>query len=157
MHLAIAALILAILPQVASAVCVPDKLDIRSDGGAVQFTVEIADDAAERSQGLMHRQSMPRFHGMLFVYEEPQAVAFWMKNTPLPLDMLFFDETGVLRRIHAGAVPFSTDSIPGGDGIQHVLEINGGLAERIGIAPGAQMRHPLVDQAKAAWPCAGAG
>ncbi len=150
--LALLGIFVRAVPAVA-ATCSEDAVDIRFGGSSVRFSVEIADDDAERSRGLMFRESMPRFHGMLFVYAEPQPVAFWMKNTPLPLDMLFFDERGVLQRIAHRAVPQSTETIPGGSGILEVLEINGGLAEALGIGEGAEMRHPSLDPEFSAWPC----
>jgi uncharacterized membrane protein (UPF0127 family) len=113
------------------------------------------DDDAERAQGLMFRESLPKFAGMLFVYETPQPVAFWMRNTLIPLDMLFFDATGRLTRIASSAVPLDETPIPGGDDIRYVLEINGGLAGSLGIDLGAEIRHPALDQDAAAWSCAG--
>jgi uncharacterized membrane protein (UPF0127 family) len=67
--------------------------------------------------------------------------------------MLFFDPAGRLQRVHANARPLDETAIPGGADIQYVLEINGGLAESLGIEPGAELRHPAVDQARAAWVC----
>jgi hypothetical protein len=133
--------------------CRPDTVDLRGPGGAARFSVEVADSDAERALGLMHRDSLPRSAGMLFVYPEPGAASFWMKNTLIPLDMIFADATGTVTRVHAMAKPGDTTSIPGGDGVKLVLEINGGLAARLGIAPGSVMRHPSLDQDLAAWPC----
>jgi uncharacterized membrane protein (UPF0127 family) len=76
-----------------------------------------------------------------------------MKNTLIPLDMLFFDAEGRLARVGANAVPGDETPVPGGPGIQYVLEIRGGLAARLGIAEGAALRHPAVDPARAAQPC----
>lgn len=134
--------------------CDPARVDLRGDFGQARFSVEIADDAAERSRGLMYREAetLPRMGGMLFVYEHPQRTAFWMKNTPLPLDILFFDATGHLTRMVENAVPFDETALPGGDAVQFVLEIHGGMAEKLGIAPGAEMRHPAVGP-DASWPC----
>jgi uncharacterized membrane protein (UPF0127 family) len=101
----------------------------------------------------MFRDGLPRFSGMLFVYETPQPVAFWMENTLIPLDMLFFDSSGTLTRVHPNARPLDRTPIPGGDGVRFVLEINGGLAAELGIEPGAELRHPAIDQTQAAWPC----
>ena len=112
----------------------------------------MVDDAGERAQGLMNRESLPRFSGMLFVYERPQPVAFWMKNTLIPLDMLFFDAEGRLTRIKSQARPLDETPVAGGDSVQYVLEINGGLAETLGIELGAELRHPAVTGA--AWSCA---
>ncbi len=88
---------------------------------------------------------------MLFVYEAPKRAQFWMKNTLIPLDMIFADSTGRVTRVHSDAVPQDETVIDGGEGVQYVLEINGGLAARLGIAPGALMRHPAI--AGAAWAC----
>jgi uncharacterized protein len=91
---------------------------------------------------------------MLFVYPAPQPATFWMANTLIPLDMIFADEKGVVRRVHSMAVPGDLTSISGGPGVLAVLEINGGLASRLGIVPGSELRHPALDQTIAAWPCA---
>ena len=147
------AALLALLPSLGHAACEPGRVDLRGDFGTAAFSVEIADDAEERAQGLMDRPSMPMGQGMLFVYERPQRVSFWMRNTLIPLDMVFLDETGEVTRVHENAVPHDETPIPGGDGVLAVLEINGGLAGRIGIEEGAEMRHPAFDQATAAWPC----
>jgi uncharacterized membrane protein (UPF0127 family) len=139
----------------AAADCAPGSLDLREEGATLRFQVEVADDEVERARGLMFRESMPEFSGMLFIYEEPQPVAFWMRNTLIPLDMLFFDGTGTLRRVHSNAVPLDETPIPGGNDIRYVLEINGGLAAELGIDVGAELRHPGIDQAAAVWPCDG--
>lgn len=100
----------------------------------------------------MFRESLGRYAGMLFIYERPIAAAFWMKNTLIPLDMIFVGPKGIVQKVHANAVPGSLETIPGGDNILAVLEINGGLAARLGIRTGAQMRHPAFGP-DAAWPC----
>lgn len=148
---ALAALLLCPAPLWAEAACDPAELDLRGAFGAARFHVEIADDSAERAKGLMFREAMASSAGMLFVYEHPQPAAFWMKNTLIPLDMIFADAQGVVRHVHSNAVPGDETAIPGGDAVQYVLEINGGLAQRLGITPGAQMRHPAIRNA--AWPC----
>ena len=148
------AVVLALTAGQARAACEPGVAEIRDEDTSVRFEVEVVDTADERAEGLMFRESLPRFGGMLFVYEEPQPVAFWMKNTLIPLDMLFFDPAGRLTRVHANAEPHDETPIPGGESVLYVLEINGGLAESLGIDPGAELRHPAVDQAVAAWPCA---
>ncbi|MDT8329378.1 MAG: DUF192 domain-containing protein [Roseovarius sp.] len=139
---------------VAAGACRDDMVHLRGPGGEAAFRVELADTDAERAQGLMHRESLAASAGMLFVYPEPKSVGFWMKNTLIPLDMIFMDATGTVRRIGHEAQPHDERPVMGGDGIQTVLEINGGLARRIGISEGWEMRHPAVDQAVAAWPCA---
>lgn len=137
----------------AQAACTDETLDLRGPGGVARFHVEIADTPAERNRGLMFRESMASSAGMLFVYERPQDVAFWMKNTLIPLDMIFADATGLVRRVHANAVPGDLTAIPGGADIQFVLEINGGMAKRLGITEGAEMRHPAIEAKNAVWPC----
>jgi uncharacterized membrane protein (UPF0127 family) len=139
--------------QAASAACTDTGVDLRGDWGTARFNVEVADDPAERAQGLMNRPSMPASAGMLFIYDAPQRATFWMKNTLIPLDMIFVDETGTVTRVHENAVPLDETNIDGGTGVLAVLEINGGLASAIGIAEGSQLRHPALDQAIAAWPC----
>jgi uncharacterized membrane protein (UPF0127 family) len=150
------ALVLVVAAGAAMAgACREDMAHLRGpDGGEAAFRVEIADTEAERAQGLMHRESMAASAGMLFVFPKPQRVGFWMKNTLIPLDMIFMDAGGTVRRIGHEAQPHDETPVFGGSGIQTVLEINGGLARRIGIEPGWQMRHPAVDQNAAAWPCA---
>ena len=150
--LSLSALLCLLAAPAAHADCSDNRADLRGDWGSARFTVEVADDAAERGQGLMHREKLAASAGMLFVYERPQRVAFWMRNTLIPLDMIFIDETGTVKRVHANAVPLDETAIPGGDDIQFVLEINGGLAGRLGIAEGSQLRHPAIGDG-AAWPC----
>ena len=133
--------------------CREDRVQLRSAQGTAAFTVDIADTDAERAQGLMHVASMPRFSGMLFVFDRPQRAVFWMENTLIPLDMLFIDERGVVQSVHENAVPMDRTPIDGGEGIAFVLEINGGMASRLQLAPGAELRHPAVAQDLAAWRC----
>ncbi len=77
-----------------------------------------------------------------------------MKNTLIPLDMIFIDATGTVTRIHENAVPLDTTGIDGGTGVVAVLEVNGGLASALGITEGSEVRHPSFDSRAAAWPCA---
>jgi uncharacterized membrane protein (UPF0127 family) len=136
----------------AAAACAPGEVALRGPWGSARFTVEIADDPQERSRGLMFREQMPRGAGMLFVYEYPQQVAFWMRNTLIPLDMIFIDSRGVVRRIHDRAIPHDETAIPGGGPMLAVLEINGGLARAMGMTEGTEVQHPAFG-ASAAWPC----
>lgn len=138
----------------ALAECPPDLANLRGDWGSLSFKIELADDPEERARGLMFRESMPRASGMLFVYESPQTVSFWMKNTLIPLDMIFLDQSGVVRDIHHRAIPGDLTPISAGPDIFAVLEINGGLAKRYGISVGSHMQHGAFDAgAPAAWPC----
>ncbi|SFK58618.1 DUF192 domain-containing protein [Shimia haliotis] len=133
--------------------CAPGALEVRGNWGQARFTVEVADTDEERARGLMHRESMPMSAGMLFIYERPERASFWMRNTLIPLDILFADHTGVVRHIHPEAVPLDETPIPGGDGIKYVLEINGGLAEAMGISVGSELRHGEMQQESAKWRC----
>ena len=141
-----------VMATATAAACRDDSVDLRWPGGQARFAVEVADDDAERSRGLMHRESLPRSAGMLFIYETPRRATFWMKNTLIPLDMIFADASGRVTHVHANAVPQDLTTIDGGDGVKLVLEINGGLAARLGIVPGAEMRHPSIENP--AWSCA---
>ncbi|WP_027259009.1 DUF192 domain-containing protein [Leisingera aquimarina] len=133
--------------------CKLAQADLRGNWGQAGFAVEIADTEAERAQGLMFRKDLPRGAGMLFVYDSPQPVAFWMKNTLIPLDIIFLNEHGLVTSVHENAVPGDLTPIPGGDAVFAVLEINGGLARKYGIAAGSQMRHEIFSRSGAVWPC----
>lgn len=132
--------------------CAPDRIDLRGSFGTASFQIEVADTPQTRATGLMFRTEMPEDAGMLFVYDAPSAVSFWMKNTLIPLDMIFADARGVVRRVHSNAIPGDLRPIPGGQDILVVLEINGGLAKDIGIGPDTLLRHPSLGAA-AFWPC----
>jgi uncharacterized membrane protein (UPF0127 family) len=142
----------AVRAETAVAACRADQVLLRGPGLSARFSVELADTDAERAQGLMFRRQMATGAGMLFVYPDPQRVAFWMRNTYLPLDMIFVDAQGVVRKVHPNAVPLDETPIWGGDGILAVLEINAGLSARLGIVPGSEMRHPAFGSG-ARWPC----
>jgi len=137
----------------AVAQCRDDQVELRGPNGTARFTVEVADDDAERSRGLMFRDSMARSAGMLFIYDTPRRASFWMRNTLIPLDMIFADATGRVTRVHSNAIPRDETPIDGGTDVLYVLEINGGLAKRLGIAEGADLRHPAIDAGLAVWPC----
>ncbi|MEX5726733.1 uncharacterized membrane protein (UPF0127 family) [Rhodovulum iodosum] len=141
------------LSGAARAQCADTRVDLRGEWGQARFSVELADDAAERSRGLMFRERLPQGAGMLFVYDRPGRAVFWMKNTLIPLDMIFLGPRGRVLKVHENAVPGDLTGIDGGPGVKAVLEINGGLARAIGIAPGSEMRHPAFGNA-AAWSCA---
>lgn len=135
MSLALLAVAAAVPAAAAAQERVP--LTIETAGGARHaFQVEIADDDGERSQGLMFRKEMAPDHGMLFVFERSTTIAMWMKNTPLPLDMLFISAEGRIVDLHERAVPFSLDTIASRRRARYVLEVNGGTVDRLGIAVG---------------------
>lgn len=139
--------------QFAAAACVDDAITVSGDFGTARFAIDLADDPEERAQGLMFVEQMPTLGGMLFVYETPQHATFWMRNTLIPLDMLFASPAGVITHIHENAIPGDETVIDGGTGVTAVLEINGGLAQRLGIKTGDILQHPSFG-ADSVLPCA---
>lgn len=133
--------------------CETSSIEVKSESGKFRFAIDVADDNEERMQGLMHVEHMDRFKGMLFIYPDPLEATFWMKNTLIPLDMLFADPTGTVTTIHENATPLSEATIYGGKNILYVLEINGGMASQLGITEGSVLRHPAIDPEIAAWSC----
>lgn len=132
--------------------CENNRVLLTGDWGSVSFSVEIADDDEERAQGLMFRERLPASSGMLFVYEEPHDLSFWMRNTLIPLDMIFLDTEGRVVRVHENAIPGDETPIRAGAPAVSVLEINGGLARRIGIDADTVAQHPAFGP-NAALPC----
>ena len=118
-----------------------------ADGRSHRFSVELADTDERRAYGLMHRDAMPQDHGMLFDFKRDQHVAMWMRNTRIPLDMLFIDRDGRIVNIHARAIPFDETSINSDGPVRSVLELNGGTASRLGLKPGDVVRHAMFRNA----------
>jgi hypothetical protein len=112
-----------------------------------RFTVELADSDEKRALGLMFRDRMAPDAGMLFDFKSDQPVAMWMRNTRLPLDMLFIARDGRVVNIRERAVPFSEESIYSDGPVRAVLELNGGTASRLGLRPGDRVRHALFGNA----------
>ena len=122
-------------------------LAIETADGRIDFTVELAISQAQMRQGLMYRRKMARDAGMLFVYGWPRPSSMWMKNTYIPLDMLFIDSDGRIVRIAERTVPQSLAVVSSGAPVRAVLELNGGSAARFGIAPGDRVRHEIFGTA----------
>ena len=137
----------------ANAGCDESMAELRGAWGTAKFNIEVADTPETRAEGLMFRESLPAGGGMLFVYEKPERATFWMKNTLIPLDMIFFDFKGRVTSIHRDAIPHDTSLIDGGREVAAVLEVNAGLAMRLGIDLGSEIRHPSFDPQSAVWPC----
>lgn len=157
-----AVLMLALSPAALSAApvaCSNDKAILLGGDRPVEIAIEIADDPRERAQGLMFRKELPPGQGMLFIYERPQPVSFWMRNTLIPLDIIFLDAQGEVRHIHPMARPLDETSIPGaavGDPAPDrlmVLEVPGGDANRLGIRPGMVLAHPQLPASVVAARC----
>jgi uncharacterized membrane protein (UPF0127 family) len=140
---AIAACFLLFDPGAAARAQSLDKLEIVSANGAHDFMVEVVSDDAGRERGLMYRRYLPPDRGMLFDFKQEAPTAFWMKNTYIPLDMIFISRQGVVTKIAANAEPMSERLIPSGGPVLGVLEINGGLAARLGVKPGDRVKHPI--------------
>lgn len=119
-----------------------DMLEIETSRGESHlFTVELATSHAQRARGLMYREELAPERGMLFIYPREEPVAMWMKNTFISLDMLFIDAHGRIVRIAERTEPLSRRSIEAGQPVLAVLELPGGTAERLAIAPGDRVRH----------------
>lgn len=157
---AIWTLLLSTAPGAQGAIaCRPDQVIFVDGQRQVSVQVEVADDPQERARGLMFRENLPQGSGMLFIYEAPAPVSFWMRNTLIPLDMIFLDQHGVVRHIHPNARPHDETSIPGnlpGDRDPDrlmVLEVPGGDAARMGLRIGMAMAHPDLPQSTARASC----
>ncbi|MBN9490167.1 MAG: DUF192 domain-containing protein [Alphaproteobacteria bacterium] len=113
----------------------------------IKFDIEMALTEPQREHGLMFRKSLGPYEGMLFDFYREQPVSFWMKNTLIPLDMVFIAGDGTIRHVHANAKPLSTDTIPSEYPVRAVLEINGGTAGLLGIKPGDKVKHQIFGDA----------
>lgn len=120
----------------------PQKIEIASKAGTRPFTVEMAVTDEERSRGLMFRKELPDGTGMLFDFKQEQEVGFWMKNTYIPLDMIFIRADGTIRRIAANTEPLSERTVPSSGAVRYVLEVIGGTAKKLGIEPGDKVSGP---------------
>jgi uncharacterized membrane protein (UPF0127 family) len=120
----------------------------KTETGEHSFDIEVMTTNGERAKGLMFRRSLPAKSGMLFVYDRPQAATMWMKNTYIPLDMVFIAEGGEVHRIEANTEPFSTALISSEGDIIAVLELNAGEAARIGLRRGDRAIYPGLGQAR---------
>jgi len=126
---------------------VKSPLAIETADGKVDFTVEVAVTPSQRAQGLMYRRKLAGDAGMLFDYGRTQPAAMWMKNTYIPLDMLFIAGDGRVVRIAERTVPQSLAVVGSGEPVRAVLELKGGSAARLGIKPGDRVRHEIFGTA----------
>lgn len=118
-------------------------LVIETATGVHRFQVEVASTPSMQEQGLMHRRSLAPDRGMVFDYSVPRKISMWMKNTLIPLDILFVGTQGQVLKISTDAVPGSLKSIHSGQPVRAVVEVPGGTAVRIGAAPGDRIRHSI--------------
>jgi uncharacterized membrane protein (UPF0127 family) len=147
------AVFFAIFTTDLAAACDASRVELRGDWGKARFRVSIADTPQTRARGLMFVEEMPRSAGMLFVFDDDRVRTFWMRNTLISLDILYFDATGAWVSAQENAVPLDETTLPSDGPARYVLEINGSLVERFGMDETTVMRHPAVEQAGAAWPC----
>ena len=131
------------LTSAPSAKMARESLWLATAAGEREISVEIAATPEDMAMGLMMRTSLPEGEGMLFPSPAPREAAMWMRNTYIPLDMVFIRADGVVHRIEAMTEPFSETIIPSGGPVLAVLEIAGGAAGRIGLKPGDKVRHRL--------------
>ena len=117
-------------------------LVLKTDSGPHSFNIEIATTNGERALGLMYRRELPDDAGMLFLYDPPQPISMWMRNTILPLDMIFIGLDGKVHRIESHTEPFSTEVISSDGTVQGVLEVNAGMAAKIGLKTGDEVVFP---------------
>jgi len=120
-----------------------NTVEIASKSGVHVFSVEIADTEPLREKGLMYRKSLPPGQGMLFDFHSDQPVRFWMKNTYIPLDMIFIRSDGRIVNIAENTTPMSEREVPSAGPVQAVLEVIGGTARKLGIAPGDRVANPI--------------
>ncbi|WP_449396143.1 DUF192 domain-containing protein [Devosia riboflavina] len=124
------------------------KLTIHSANGEHTFNIEVVDTAESRAQGLMYRQELAPDAGMLFDFLDDREVSFWMRNTFIPLDMIFITGEGVVKNIHVNARPHDPTGIPSDGPVQFVLEIPGGRSVELGIEAGDTVTHPRIEASK---------
>ncbi len=148
------ALVLFAVPAVAPAAAAQGQEDPRTrvtvetaSGARHAFKVELAITPEQQMRGLMYRESLPAGAGMLFLYDTPTNASFWMRNTLIPLDIIFIGADGRIVNIHANARPLDETQIPSKGPVTGVLEINGGLAGRLGIRAGDRVLHPAFPAA----------
>jgi uncharacterized membrane protein (UPF0127 family) len=121
-------------------------LEIATKSGVRVFLVEMATTEEEKTQGLMYRKELPDGKGMLFDFSPEQQISMWMKNTYIPLDMIFIRADGRILRIAENTEPLSTKIISSGGLARGVLEVIAGTAQKYGIQPGDRVAHPLFNK-----------
>jgi uncharacterized membrane protein (UPF0127 family) len=126
----------------------PEVVIHTANGTATTVVVEVADTSDTQTRGLMYRDKLEPDHGMIFLFEDERRHSFWMKNTQIPLDMIFISRTGVIVGIHANAQPLSLVPIEVGKPSRAVLEVAGGWAAAHGIATGDHVTYRNIASTK---------
>jgi uncharacterized membrane protein (UPF0127 family) len=122
------------------------ELVIVTSAGPKTFQIEIATTSSQQAQGLMYRRTMAADAGMLFPYTSPRRLSFWMKNTFIPLDLLFIAADGRIASIQQRTVPQSLEPIRSRGKVLAVLELNGGTVSRLNIKPGDRVEHAVFEK-----------
>ena len=135
-------MLMLLLPPAPATAFGTGSLTLRTDSGPHSFNIEIANSGGERVLGLMYRRELAADAGMLFLYDPPQPITMWMRNTILSLDMIFIGTDGRVHRIESHTEPFSTDIISSDGTVQGVLEVNAGTANKIGLKVGYEVLLP---------------
>ncbi|MFC7331994.1 DUF192 domain-containing protein [Rhodocista pekingensis] len=128
-----------------------DRSSVRvetASGASHRFEVELALTPQDQARGLMYRDHLDPAAGMLFLYDRPQPASFWMRNTLIPLDIIFIAADGRIVNIAAEARPLDETPLPSDGPILGVLEIGGGLAAKLGIRPGDRVVHSAFEKGK---------
>jgi len=125
-----------------------ETLTLMTTQGAHVIDIEVTETAAEKAQGLMFRTQLADKAGMLFFYEPPQEITMWMRNTYIPLDMVFIRADGVVHRIEARTEPLSETIVTSRGDVTACLELAGGAAERLGLRPGDRVEHRFFAPAR---------
>ena len=125
-----------------------ESMTLHTARGPQVIRVEITETMEEKARGLMFRMRLPDGEGMLFGYDPPREITMWMRNTLIPLDMVFIRSDGVVHRIEASTHPLSEEIIASRGDVAACLELAGGAAERMGLKPGDWVEHPLFTPRK---------
>ena len=132
--------------------CLEEKVDDiyrlsieTASGKKHEFNIELAQTPQEQMRGLMHRTEMAEDAGMLFIFETEREARFWMKNTLIPLDMIFIRADGTIHRIHENAIPHDLTGVPSEGPVKAILELNGGVSTKLGLDKGDKVRHSVFE------------
>jgi uncharacterized membrane protein (UPF0127 family) len=125
-----------------------EDMKLHTAKGVKVVSVEITETQEEKMKGLMYRPSLPDDQGMIFAYEPPREITMWMRNTYIPLDMVFIRPDGIIHRIEAWTRPLSEEIIASRGNVAACLELAGGAAERMGLKPGDRVEHPMFGARK---------
>jgi uncharacterized protein len=141
-------LVATLAGSIGLAAATEERLVIETASGSHSYNVELALTPEERSLGLMNRESMDDDHGMLFRFDSIRPVTMWMKNTLIPLDMIFIRRDGTVAGFHENAEPLSEAVIASPEPVLYVLELNGGKASEIELSEGDRVLHPVISESR---------